>query len=164
MYSPPKKFRIPYGRPQLPQIFGFSVPPQSVRVYVCIVPLTGSLPRLLLLLLSRSLVEGSTISPVNGPPAHVALVVIDVVSRSTTTLADQRLRLHRAGLAFLPRVLAVKRAAWERRGSLGALGAAGPAGHTRRAAAALVEGTDEERPSDEDMLEVFIYLGQILDF
>jgi hypothetical protein len=63
-----------------------------------------------------------------------------VVSRSTTTLADQRLRLQRAGLAFLPRVLAVKRAAWYRRGGLGALGAAA-AGHTRRAAAALVEGS-----------------------
>lgn len=50
--------------------------------------------------------------PGQRPPAHVAVVVIDVVSRSTTTLADQR--LHRAGLAFLPRVLAVKRAAWER--------------------------------------------------
>jgi hypothetical protein len=65
--------------------------------------------------------------PGQRPPAHVAVVVIDVVSRSTTTLADQR--LHRACLAFLPRVLTVKQeAAWERRG-LGALGAAA-AGHT----------------------------------
>lgn len=65
--------------------------------------------------------------PGQRPPAHVAVVVIDVVTRSTTTLADQRLR--RACLAFLPRVLTVKQeAAWERRG-LGALGAAA-AGHT----------------------------------